>query len=77
MAEHQLPKLTVRVRFPSPAPKVKAQARTSVQVWALFVSGPLTVAVQLARLLSGAHVAVYFQPSSVMAVALPGWAQKA
>src|SRR5215467_11897142 len=26
MAEHQLPKLTVRVRFPSPAPTTKAQA---------------------------------------------------
>src|ERR687898_3616966 len=29
MAEHQLPKLTVRVRFPSPAPH-KPQARTGV-----------------------------------------------
>jgi hypothetical protein len=27
MAEHQLPKLTVRVRFPSPAPRSKAQVR--------------------------------------------------
>jgi hypothetical protein len=29
MAEHQLPKLTVRVRFPSPAPKMKTQVRST------------------------------------------------
>ena len=31
MAEHQLPKLTVRVRFPSPAPRTKALVRTESQ----------------------------------------------
>jgi hypothetical protein len=41
---------------------VKAQARTSVRIWALVVSGPLRVAVQLARLLSGVRVAVVFGP---------------
>lgn len=30
MAEHQLPKLTVRVRFPSPAPRTEALVRTDV-----------------------------------------------
>lgn len=51
MAEHQLPKLTVRVRFPSPAPCTEALVRTDVppglpsflamlkQGWA--ISGPL------------------------------------
>ena len=34
MAEHQLPKLTVRVRFPSSAPRMKAQVRTVLPTWA-------------------------------------------
>jgi hypothetical protein len=52
MAEHQLPKLTVRVRFPSPAPITKAQVAGSFRPWALClpeasiarwaISGPLT-----------------------------------
>src|SRR5260221_13993002 len=31
MAEHQLPKLTVRVRFPSPAPRRKPRSRTHLE----------------------------------------------
>ena len=34
MAEHQLPKLIVRVRFPSSAPRMKAQVRTVLPTWA-------------------------------------------
>ena len=49
----RLPKLIVRVRFPSPAPQAKAQARTRVlclgldHLWAL--SGRRATSVQLAR----------------------------
>src|SRR5215471_19209611 len=51
MAEHQLPKLTVRVRFPSPAPTAKAQAGSDFRTRGLLclvavagrraISGPL------------------------------------
>src|SRR4051812_17909388 len=51
MAEHQLPKLTVRVRFPSPAPHTEALVRTNVPPglpwsWAVLkhgwaITGPL------------------------------------
>jgi hypothetical protein len=43
MAEHQLPKLTVRVRFPSPAPPTKAQVRKLIRTWALLVPGHLLI----------------------------------
>jgi hypothetical protein len=35
MAERQLPKLIVRVRFSSPAPRTKAQARAGILVLGL------------------------------------------
>jgi hypothetical protein len=35
-----IPKLTARVRFPSPAPITKAQAREYLPAWALIVSEP-------------------------------------
>src|SRR5260370_5733525 len=41
MAERQLPKLIVRVRFSSPALIVKAQARTGIPNLALIVPGLL------------------------------------
>jgi hypothetical protein len=35
--EGQMPKLTVRVRFPSPAPREKAQVRALYRTWAWIV----------------------------------------
>src|SRR5215831_15930225 len=49
MAEHQLPKLTVRVRFPSPAPITKAQAGSDFRTLGLR---PL-IAVTRRRAISG------------------------
>src|SRR5690348_10941830 len=37
MAEHQLPKLTVRVRFSSPAPRTKAQVRDMIPTQAVIL----------------------------------------
>src|SRR5262249_8118069 len=48
MAEHQLPKLTVGVRFPSPAPGIEAQAGSAFRTWAFCSSGYWCCALPLA-----------------------------
>src|SRR4029077_7040271 len=44
-----IPKLKVRVRFSTPAPDMKARARTVIPEWALIISGYL----QIFRAISG------------------------
>ena len=50
MAEHQLPKLTVRVRFPSPAPKISLVSELiAIEVTSLWATRLLWPRPPLAR----------------------------